>query len=355
MTVRGRSRWHSACYDPDMKEMHANHVCAVDPDSRANRHEFRLEAPLGHSAQPVGCHRSHFFHLACPARRSGGVLRGAGRECRLDRQYPNHIGSGPPASRTVPALRQRTLSRQSRPLADNGPAGLDRPCRTASSVAGIVGLRVAVRRGSGASPWGVGGDAGQRTCRSRLPRPGHRQRGVPDLLRRPAVCLHLLLSARMGAPATRPSQRDCLLAAAARHRRLHGRRPHRGRLGRVASVTGPTGLASDLARPVRAGPHCPHHACRDAGGAQQRLRSHRARERTAGRQDPDHLRIPHRPAAGQQRARHGVLLPDGLQRSHRAGVRLAGCRRLRRFGRDRVRLCGRAGLRPDDGDCFTCC
>ncbi len=33
-----RTRWHSACYDPDMNEMHANRSwLPIDPDDRANR------------------------------------------------------------------------------------------------------------------------------------------------------------------------------------------------------------------------------------------------------------------------------------------------------------------------------
>ena len=35
---RGPERWHSACYDPDMNEMHANRSwLPTDPDHRANR------------------------------------------------------------------------------------------------------------------------------------------------------------------------------------------------------------------------------------------------------------------------------------------------------------------------------
>ena len=191
-------------------------------------HEFRLETSVGHRAQPARRHRSYIFHIARAARRSGRVLRGAGSERCFDRQYPNHIGVGPPASRAVPPLCQRPRARQSRPLADNRPTGLDRSCRAAARVTGIVGLRVAVRGGPGPPTRRVGGDARQRTCRPRLPRPGHSQRGLPDLLRRSAPCLYILLPARMGAAATRPPERDRLFAAAARHRSLHRRCPDRG-------------------------------------------------------------------------------------------------------------------------------
>src|SRR5664279_4094051 len=71
--------------------------------------------------------------------------------------------------------------------------GLDRPLRAAAGVAGIVGVCPAVRGQHRASPRRVGRDARQWTRRSRLPRGGHRQRGLPDLLRRSASGVYFLL------------------------------------------------------------------------------------------------------------------------------------------------------------------
>ena len=38
LTAENRKEWHSACYGPDMNEMHANRFwLRIDPENRANR------------------------------------------------------------------------------------------------------------------------------------------------------------------------------------------------------------------------------------------------------------------------------------------------------------------------------
>jgi len=38
LAAEAQRRWHSACYDPDMNEMHADRFwLPIDPDNSANR------------------------------------------------------------------------------------------------------------------------------------------------------------------------------------------------------------------------------------------------------------------------------------------------------------------------------
>src|SRR5262249_50588403 len=62
-----------------------------------------------------------------------------------------------------------------------------------------------------------------------------------------------------------------------------------------------------------------------------------------------HLRLPQRPPAGRDHARHGVLVPARRQCAGREGVRLARHRLVRDRGADCLRLRAAAGLRAHPG------
>ena len=230
-------------------------------------HEFRLETSVGTVPSLLGVIVLTFFISHALPGDPAAYLRGAGSERCFDRQHPSHIGVGPPASRAVPPLCQRPRARQSRQLADNRPTGVDRSCRTASRVTGIVGLRVHVRGGRGPPT--------RRVAATSVNGPvDHACRALVTVAAAfPTFFVGLLLvyifyyPARMGAAATRPPERDRLFASADRHRRLHGRRSDRARLGRFARRHWPNWRCRRYRSAFSRWPPRPHHPRRDAGSA----------------------------------------------------------------------------------------
>ena len=205
-------------------------------------------------------------------------------------------------------LSRRPGAGQSRQFAQHRPAGGDRDRHAPAGLRRAhAGRPDPGRRYRHPARRAGGGEAGH-LDRPSLPHRDHGGRVAAGVLHRAAVRLRLLLPAAMGAGAQRPARR-LPVAAHAHHGvlpdRLRAHRQHGGVLGHAA----PARLAGDLDGDLFAGAACPHDARLDAVGAGQRLHPHRAGERPGARHRGLHLRLPQRRAAGDHRARHGLLLP----------------------------------------------